>query len=247
MIENPNPQVPVQPQPSQAPPDFTNPSPSKPPYLPLGLFVVVLLMGFGAGGYYLGSQSTRDSQPVIQPQTMNSPNTQDSISQQPALPTPLPQSALSSSTSPELKTRWQSYTNQAALYKVEYPEGWRVINYDSGEGYGPVESMDATWGINTYDKSTHSISKIASEVGSQFSDKKQTQDSIVVNELPATKITTTTPSIPDWYSETIVFERGSSFIVISNGAITNDALQKEKGVPPGTTFERFYNSFVFID
>jgi hypothetical protein len=248
MLENPNQQVPVQPQSSQITPDLATPSPSKPPYLPLGLVVVVLLIAFGAGGYYLGSQSANNSQQVIQPQTNNSPNTQDSISQQPTSPTTPPQGSNSSSPSPELKTKWQSYTNQAALYKVEYPEGWRVVSYNNGEGYGPMEIQEDTlWGINIYDKNTHSISKIANDVGSQFSDKKQAQDSIVVNGLPATKITTTTPSIPDWYSETIVIERGSSYIAISNGAIANDALQKMRGVPAGTTFERFYNSFVFVN
>lgn len=122
------------------------------------------------------------------------------------------------------------------------------MSFNSGEGYGPKEIQEDTlWGINIYDKSTHSVTKIAEEIGSQFADKKQSQSPVSINGITATKIVTTTPSIPDWYSETIVLERGSTYIAISNGAISNQALQKMRGVPSETTFERFYNSFEFVN
>jgi len=223
------------------------PSLQKPPHLLLGLFILGLGLLLAGGGYYFGRQAVNEPEQVAQPREI----TQNSVSPVTTnTPTPV--------TSPQIDDNagsmrregidWQTHTNQRALYKVDYPNGWRVVSDNLFEGYGPVEIREDTlWSINTYSKDTHSISKIAGEIGFQFSDKKQSQEVITVNRLSAIKIVTTTASIPDWYSEVIIFEQGSAYHVLSNGANTNEALQKMSGVPSGTTFERFYNSFGFVN
>lgn len=121
MLENTNlnPQVPVQPQPSPIQPELVTSSPSKPPYLPLGLAVVVLLITFGAGGYYLGGQSTNNSQQIIQSETSNIPTIQDSTSQQ-IIVSPSPTSAS------QTESMWKTYNNVEPAYTIKYPNDWRV-------------------------------------------------------------------------------------------------------------------------
>ena len=204
--------------------------------VPVLVTLLVSAILFGFGGYYLGKTS---SQP-----TENSPKNQAAIVV--VTPTPLPSSIPATSEGPE--STWQSYTNFAALYEVQYPNGWRVVPYSSGEGYGPKEiGEDVLWGINFYDKANYTLEQVTAEFGKQFSDRRQTKQNIMVSNLSATKYVTTTASIADWYSESIVIERGTSYIVISNGAITNENLQKMRGVAPDTTFEKFYNSFHFVN
>lgn len=197
---------------------------------------LVCSLVFGFGGYILGKQS---SKPV---ETTNQYQTQPT-----SVPTTSP---TSSSTMPNQPSEpvWQSYTNSGALYEVQYPIGWRVVPYNIGEGYGPKETgEDVLWAINFYEKKDYTLDKVAAEFGKQFSDRKQTKEDVMLNNIPAVKFTTTTASIPDWYLVNIVVERGTSYIVMSNGAITNENLQKMRGVVPGTTFDRFYKSFHFVN
>ena len=193
---------------------------------------LVCSLFFGIGGYYLGRQSLKPTETVNQYQTQ---------------PTPISTVSPTSSGQPT-EPLWQSYTNSGALYEVQYPVGWRVVPYNIGEGYGPKEiGEDVLWAINFYEKKDFTLDKVAAEFGKQFSDRKQIKEDIMVNNIPAVKFTTTTASIPDWYLVNIVVERGTSYIVMSNGAITNENLQKMRGVAPGTTFDRFYKSFHFVN
>jgi len=210
-------------------------TPEKPKinYLAMTGVVLVCFVVFGFGGYYFGQQSSKSIQIPNQNQTQPTPAataTPNTVSNQPT------------------DSPWQSYTNPSALYEVQYPNGWRIVQYNIGEGYGPKEiGEDVLWAINFYEKKDYTLDKVAGEFGKQFSDRKQTKENIMINNIPAVKFITTTASISDWYLESIVIERGTSYIVISNGAINNENLQKARGVLPGTTFERFYKSFHFVN
>jgi hypothetical protein len=208
--------------------------------VPILLTVLVSAIVFGFGGYYFGKMGS-DSQKInSEPIVITQPPTPSTLA---ATPTSSPVVSQGSDYS-----EWSSYTNQGALYEIKYPNGWRVVPYNIGEGYGPKEvGEDVLWAINFYEKSKYTLDQVAAEFGKQFSDRKQTKQDITINGLSAVKYITTTPSIPDWYYETIVIERGSSYIVISNGAINNENLQKMKGVSAGTTFEKFYQSFRFVN
>lgn len=208
--------------------------------VPILLTLLVCAVVFGFGGYYFGKMSS-------EPQKINSDSLVVTQSPTPStiVVTPTSNPVVSQSTD---YFGWSSYTNQGALYEIKYPSGWRVVPYNTGEGYGPKEiGEDVLWAINFYEKSKYTLDQVAAEFGKQFSDRKQTKQNVTINGLSAAKYITTTPSAPDWYYETLVIERGSSYIVISNGAINSESLQKMKGVPAGTTFEKFYQSFLFVN
>jgi hypothetical protein len=102
-------------------------------------------------------------------------------------------------------------------------------------------------GVSFYNKSEKTISQIKDEVGKQFSDRKQTDETIVFNGLTATKVVTTTNQYPDWYSVTIIIDNGNMLYAIGNGAQTdkalNDMLLKRTGKNYNISFEDFYTSF----
>lgn len=107
MLENPNLQVPVQSQTSQFQPESVTPTSSKPPYLALGLAVVVLLIAFGAGGYYLGKQSA--------------PTENEMVS---IIETPTP--TVSSTPTSEPQSMLKTYSNAEPAYTIQYPTDWKV-------------------------------------------------------------------------------------------------------------------------
>lgn len=207
--------------------------------VPIFLTVLVSALVFGFGGYYFGRMGS-DSRKINSEQLV-------------IIQSPTPSTVVTPSSSPVVSQNsdysgWNSYTNPSALYEIKYPNGWRVVPYNIGEGYGPIEiGEDVLWAINFYEKSKYTLDQVAAEFGKQFSDRKQTKQNITINGLSAIKYITTTSSFPDWYYETVVIDRGSSYIVISNGAINNENLQNMKGVPIGTTFEKFYQSFRFVN
>ncbi len=148
---------------------------------------------------------------------------------------------------------WQTYSNSGAGFSIKYPSEWRIGNIsDQGVGFGPEEIReDLLWGLLTYNKSEKTVSQIKDSSGSQFSDRKQTEENITVNGLAATKIITTTDQIEDWYSVLIVIDSRDKLFSISNGAITdinlNDMLLEKTGEEYNISFEEFYTSFKFVN
>jgi hypothetical protein len=148
----------------------------------------------------------------------------------------------------DVTSGWKQYTNPSVFYQVRYPNSWRIAESNQFVGFGPQEVQeDVLWTINIYGKADNSKASILANIGNQFSDKKQTTKNLEINGISALEIITTTPSIPTWYSDTILIEYGTSYITISNGAITDSELQKIKSVPPGITFSDFYNTFRFMN
>ncbi|MDD3999183.1 MAG: hypothetical protein PHR98_03750 [Candidatus Shapirobacteria bacterium] len=118
-------------------------------------------------------------------------------------------------------------------------------------GFGPQEIReDTVWGISFYNKSEKTITQIKSEIGQQFSDRKQMEETIIFNRLPATKLITTTNQWVDWYSVTIIIDNGNMLYAISNGAQTdktlNEVLTRVTGENSNISFEDFYTSFKII-
>ncbi len=160
------------------------------------------------------------------------------LSQIQSLPTPTPSTVIISTE--DDTTAWQTYSNQEIGFSIKYPQGWREQEWTGGVGFGPKEiGEDVLFGINFYEKSTTDIQGIASKIGSQFADRKET--------ITTNKIIVTTPSYPDWYSETIIYETTNWYIAVGNGAIKDENLPFDRGVPAGLTFERFYSTFKFTE
>jgi cytoskeletal protein RodZ len=213
--------------------------------LPILAAVVATALIFGAGGYYLGkmSQESPKNEPAVQPeqQAVSAPPTA-----LPSSPTLQPTTTSGINQTPE--AGWQSHIDPKGVYKVNYPTGWRTVTFDAGEGFGPAEMReDVLWIISSSDKASNPIDEIAEKIGSQFSDRKQEKQEITINGRPATKYITTTGQFEGWYLETIVIDHGNDYFVLANGAINDENLQKTRGVAPGTTFEKFYSSFQFVE
>ncbi len=142
---------------------------------------------------------------------------------------------------------WKTYTDSKQRFSIKYPSTWRIISGDFF-GTGPKEiGEDILWAVNTFDINTNSISKVIDDLGKQFPDRMQTINKIKVGGINASQVITTTPTMADWYLETIIFEDADTIFTVSNGAIKDSKLQKMVGVPSGTVFKDFYSSFVLVN
>lgn len=161
--------------------------------------------------------------------------------------TPTPAAGFPSSTN-DPTANWETYSNTSAGFIIKYPIGWRKIETENGVGFGPKEiGEDVTWGVSYHNKSDKTIDQIKDEVGNQFSDRKQTEESVTFKGLTATKVVTTTNEFEDWYAVSIIIDSGNMLYKISNGAVTdkinNEVLTKRTGKKYNISFEDFYTSF----
>lgn len=118
MLENEMDAVPSQSQPVLQ--DIQQSTSPKVNYLLLSVVAIVGFSLFGAGGYYLGRASQASPDDVVT-SVVVSPS--PSASQAPTSIGQLGTTESPISASTEEKNDWQSYTNGAVLYKVEYPMG----------------------------------------------------------------------------------------------------------------------------
>lgn len=195
------------------------------------LFIVSLgFMGYFAYQNYQLRQQVQQKLPTPLPEA----------TKQPEIPTPTP--AINPTAS------WETYTNTAAEFNIKHPPGWRKVETENWVGFGPQEvGEDVFWGVSFYDKSVKTILEIKDEVGKQFSDRKQTEETVILEGLTATKVITTANEFEDWYSVTIIVESESKLYAIGNGAQTdtalNETLLKRIGNEYNLSFEDFYSSF----
>lgn len=205
-------------------------------YLVLSLFILALLAST-AFLYY---------------QNMQLKNMLASYQTQPiASPTPTAYQSPIPSTTTDPTANWETYLNASAGFSIKYPTGWRKVEAKNWAGFGPQEiGEDVVWGVSFYNKSEKTVAQIKDEQGKQFSDRKQTEETISFNGLSATKIITTTNQFADWYSVTIIIDSGNMLYAIGNGAQTDKALNemiaKRTGKSSSISFEDFYSAFKII-
>ena len=190
-----------------------------------------LLAGSAYAGYYYGTQQ------VQQPEKPT-----PVVSQPTPKPTPTPEPA------PDSTANWETYTNTSARFTIKYPKGWRKIETEDWVGFGPQEiGEDVIWGVSFYDKLEKTVSEIKDEMGKQFSDRKQSEETVTFNGLTTTKVVTTTDQYADWYSVTMIIDSGNMLYAIGNGAQTdtalNEMLLERTGEEYNISFEGFYSSF----
>lgn len=200
------------------------------------LLGLVLASGIFAAGYFtaLKTQPTKVAPfPTPTPQP---------ISQ--VTPIPIP--------TPDPTANWETYTNTAAGFSIKHPTGWRKSEASNWVGFGPQEiGEDVLLGVSFYDKSEKTTSQIKDDIGKQFPGRKQSEETITINNLTATKIVTTTNEIADWYSVILIIDSGNSLFAISNGAQTDSALNemllRRTGKKYDISFEQFYSTLKFLD
>ena len=145
--------------------------------------------------------------------------------------------SVNTNTSTSPTADWNTYTNTKYGYSVEYPKDWRVIpvtgaaTADGPAFASPTTQGDTDWGIIIISGQT--VDQVIADVGSQWSDRKESRETVTFNGITATKATVTTNQYPNWKSVDIVFAHSGKVFHLTNGAIDRPA------------FVDFYQSFTF--
>lgn len=207
------------------------------------IFLVILVLVLAGTTAYFAYKSMQT--PSTDNQQLPQPTTQPTIQPTSPSPTQLPNST--PTTNPT--SSWETYSNTQAGFSIKHPMGWRKAESDNWVGFGPQEiGEDVLWGVSFYNKSEKTIVEIKDDVGDQFSDRQQTEESITLNGLPATKVITTTNQFKDWYSVIIIIDTGNMLYSIGNGAQSDEALNKmlttRTDKEYDLSFEDFYSSFM---
>lgn len=146
-------------------------------------------------------------------------------------------------------TGWQTYRSYYG-FQIQYPPEWRVIyeqdfktradqaqspriDVSFGTGTFGNEGYEGDFFIEVYDKTLVDVTQTIKDMGSQFSDRQEKREHIVVGGVPALKTVVTTAEVPNWVYEKVIIEQRDKVYVIHNGAMEHDL------------FDEFYNSIRF--
>lgn len=145
-------------------------------------------------------------------------------------------------------TDWVTYTNNIYGYSINYPkdesvidpaknEAWEYSETDYGTAFGPKSSRlgGYRWTLTVKRNSEYNIESLIANIGKQFNDRKESRESITINNIPATLVTVTTDTVNNWVTKSIFIETDGTLYKIENGAIDS------------AEFETFYNSFKLIN
>lgn len=142
----------------------------------------------------------------------------------------------------------QTYKNTDFGFELKYSKGWKMLKeinskdasypiplwVSFGTGIYGNEGYDGEFFVLVYDKRSVGLEEVIGEYGKQFSDRLEKRQKIMIDGIPALKITITTPSNPSWILEETVIEHGGYIYLVGNGAVEN------------ALFNDFYNSFKFL-
>lgn len=215
-----------------------NQSPKNKPLLIVGVALGFLL--FGVGGYYLRANSNTDKTNNDLVASLAPTSTPNAIvpTESPPLPSVAP-TGIS-----DVTVNWNTSTNSEYGFTIKYPkkidkypESWQHEEYgttDFGVGFGTPSSKSGgyIWGVSVYVNGD--MEALIKQMGSQFSDRKESRQDITINGVPALLVTVTTNQYPGWVSKNVYIQRNGRVYIIGNGAI---------GL---SEFDLFYNSFQFI-
>lgn len=198
--------------------------------------IAAALLAFGIGGYFLGMQKSSEmsqgQQSIYQPQA--SPTTATFSS-----PTPT-NTVITPST--DSTTNWNTYTSGKFNFTIKYPkrisaynENWQYEEFGNQVGFGTPSSKSGgyIWGV--YVSEDKNIEELMKESGSQFSDRIESKQNIVVNGKSAILLTVTTNQVKDWVSKNVYIQDRGKVYAIMNGAVEHPE------------FDLFYNSFKFLN
>lgn len=168
------------------------------------VLVVVTVVFTGAVGYFA---FVKKSEPITQQ------------------PTPTPIKTQTASPTPTLTsqvTNFKTYTSSQYGYQIKYPKDWTLVGEDTILGLRApgTKPQPGDFVADVYvDFETSTIQNIINETGSQFSDRKVVREDVTIgNNVPAVRLTVSTPSYPHWISHNLLVEVVSGVLQVSDGA-----------------------------
>lgn len=217
----------------------------------IGIAVMVAIV-FGGGAYaYVNNKAEKEKKDLNAQIT----KLQSQVSNATTATTTMPSSSTSTTAATDVTANWKTYTNSKYSFSVKYPKTDATGSYPSSINtseewiakeitvggtlatinFGPPSSAQGgyIWGINVMSGSTTTLDKQIAGQGDQWSDRKESKQTITIDGSTATIVTVTTASQPDWISKVVYIEKGGNIFEISNGAIQS------------TSFDPFYKSFQF--
>lgn len=206
----------------------------------LGVVVVILLAVVGYMAMRDNSQTDTLSQQNTAPNS-NLANTNVNTTQ-PLNNTNTQTPANTTPTSTDETAKWKTYTNDTYAYSIKYPNSvsgiganWVYEENGIGTYFGPPSSKSGgyVWSVLSYDKNTKSKEDLIKDMGSQFSDRKESRQNITVNGTSTVLVTVTTSQVDNWVSKAVYIEKNNRIYVIGNGAIDKPE------------YVSFYNTFKF--
>lgn len=137
---------------------------------------------------------------------------------------------------PEGTTQWSVHVNKTFKYKIGVPHNWtvkRFFPYLSGFQPPSMTGNTVQWAVLVIDeKSPKTIDDEIAKMGSEFKTGRSiVTENIVINDVPALKVTARTLEKPEWKHEQIFIRAYGKIYEITNGGI------------PNNDFELFYSSF----
>lgn len=140
---------------------------------------------------------------------------------------------------------WNSYVDYDLGFGIQYPNKVSSNQY-SGDweysekignsvSFGTPDSKSGGYIFGVYVTTDKSLEELIADDGKQFDDRKETRESITVDDHQAILVTVTTNELPDWISKQVFIQKDSNIYTIGNGAT---------GLPE---FDIFYKSFKFTN
>lgn len=212
------------------------------------IVALIAIIALGAALYYAytGFQNLREQREISRRIQETQAQLAANIQQQQKA-SPLGET-LGTTTTAEIPESWQTYTSQQGNFSVRIPAEWRALEVNGWVGFGPAEvGGDALYGVSMYSSAVKGYQEILQSIGTQFPDIRRQTERITVSDMPATLITATSPSNPEWYSLTVVVDAGEMLYAIGNSAQSDEALNQmlQQRVPSAdpVSFVYFYSSF----
>jgi len=173
------------------------------------ILVVVIVILVGAVGYFA---FVKKSEPIAQ-QPTPTPTQTTTLTKTPISPTP----------TPDKTTNLKTYTNNLYGYQIKYPKDWTVATSGSttvgfrAPGTKPQPGDFVADVYMVFETST--IQNIVNATGSQFPDRKVIREDVTIgNNVPALKLTVSTPSHPEWVSHSLLVGVVSGVLNVNDGA-----------------------------
>jgi hypothetical protein len=153
---------------------------------------------------------------------------------------------------------WKSYRNKDYGVEINYPskvswgiyyvdgEDWFAVDNSKQAGYvdrlsvgfGTPSSKSGglIWGLEVINKNNFDQEKYIKVIGSQFTDRQEKRENILIGSTTALLVTVTTEINKDWVSKLVIVENGDKVYLMGNGASNQEK-----------DFQQFYKSIKFTN